>query len=202
MLADLTNGDKLDTHLKPLILSGKAIRASSFCVVHQKHCRIDNQVAMMHIAGTPCTAHSAMGLRDQEKALAFAHFLCWCGQRRLIQEPIVVQECVDTFPRSVFHELLDMYDWCFDVLSPVQYAWPVTRTRQWAVPLGAAQSFSFILHLSLSCQIVSGTPLSEQLRGRHKAKTLGFRSLLHNFAPMFYESCVADWSIFFWESGT
>ena len=89
---------------------------------------------------------------------------------------------MDTFPRSVFHELLDMCDWCFDALSPVQYAWPVTRTRQWAVPLGAAQSFSFTLHLSLSCQIVSGTPLSEQLRGRHKAKTLGFRSLLHNFA--------------------
>lgn len=38
------------------------------------------------------------------------------------------------------------------------------------------------------------------LRGRHRDKTLGFRSVLDSFAHRFQRKCDADWQIYFWEN--
>ena len=106
----------------------------AFCLVHGHECDItESGVANIHCAGTPCTAYSPIGLMDKETAISFAYFLTWIGLRLASQEPIVIQECTDTFPRSEFVDLLPMYDWCFHVICPSGFGWPVRRHRQWAV---------------------------------------------------------------------
>ena len=105
----------------------------AFCQCHNAQCQIVPNVANIHIAGTPCTAASTMGLRDNELALSFGHFLTWIAQRRLCQEPILVQENVGEFDRNHLITLLPMYDWTFAIVSPCQVGWPVRRARQWCV---------------------------------------------------------------------
>ncbi len=73
------------------------------------------------------------GAQEKEKALSFAHFIIRCGIRRLLQEPILVHECVDSFPRDIISELLPMYDSTWAIVSPHQHGWPIRRVRQWAV---------------------------------------------------------------------
>lgn len=108
----------------------------AYCVVHDRECSICDNIAHTHIAGTPCTAYSTAGLMDAETAESYAHFLCWAGLRRKTQEPVIVQECTDGFPRSEFDKLLPMYAWSFAILDPITFGWPVRRRRQWCVYLG------------------------------------------------------------------
>ena len=124
---------------------------------------------MLHLAGTVCVAHSSMGDQEREQAISFAHFLVWCGLRRRLEEPLIVHECVDSFPREQVTELLDMYDWVWSIMSPHQHGWPIKRVRQWAV-------------------------------GRRKVKTLGFRTLLNIFTPLFTRVKKCGWELFFWEN--
>lgn len=124
---------------------------------------------MLNLAGHVCCAHSAMGPLDREQALSFAHFLIYCGLRARLQEPIVVTENVDSFPREEVEGMLDMYDWSWSILSPHQFGWPIRRVRQWGI-------------------------------GRHKVKTLAYRSLLNIFTGMFSRQKSCDWTMFFWEN--
>ena len=105
------------------------------CEVHNGTCSVVPKVAMMHLAGTPCTAVSSYGLRDFDVAMSFAHFLTWVGIRRKFLEPIIVQENVDEFDRDLLVSLLPEYDWTFSIISPCQFGWPVRRIRQWCVRL-------------------------------------------------------------------
>ena len=105
----------------------------AFCVIHQRDCPVDSEVAMMHLAGTPCTAASTMGLHNFDHAMSYAHLLAWAGVRRRCQEPIIVQENVLEFDRDRLVELLPQYDWTFEAISPCQLGWPVRRARQWCV---------------------------------------------------------------------
>ena len=127
----------LHSHRAQIIM----IARKAFCILHGRECSVTDHVAAIHIAGTPCTAYSPIGLMDKETAISFAHFLTWVGLRITCQEVVVVQECTDTFPRSVFHELLPMYDWCFMVICPTMFGWPVRRPRQWCVYLQHASDF-------------------------------------------------------------
>ena len=106
------------------------------CLVHDRNCPIDACVAMIHIAGTECTAASTFGLRNFDQAMSYAHLVCWLGLRRRCQEPINIQENVKEFDRMLLVENLPMYDWSFDCISPCQLGWPVRRVRQWCVFLG------------------------------------------------------------------
>jgi hypothetical protein len=103
------------------------------CIVHKMECCIGRKVAMLNVSGTICTGHSAMGLNERDTAMTWAYFLVWCGLRRLAQEPLIIQECVDSFPREKMAALLPMYDLSWHVLSPHHYGWPVKRVRQWCV---------------------------------------------------------------------
>ena len=38
------------------------------------------------------------------------------------------------------------------------------------------------------------------MRGRHKTRTLGFRSLLNIFADMFHCARLYTWDVFFWQN--
>ena len=140
----------------------------SWCVEHERECDIGTLIGMVNIAGTVCTAHSAMGVLEREQSLSFGHFLVWAVLRRVLQEPLLVQECVDSFPREMLTDILDMYDWCFSIVSPHQHGIPVRRVRQWAI-------------------------------GRHKSKTLCYRTLPNIFTNVFTRPKQCDWTIYFWE---
>ena len=109
------------------------IARSAWCVAHRKHCAVDGEIANIHCAGTPCTAHSTIGLQEREQARSWAHFVIWIGMRLLLQEPILIQENVPGFPRHLLVQYLPMYHWEFVVLNPLQLGWPIKRDRQWAV---------------------------------------------------------------------
>ena len=134
--------------LKDLVTNNKALKATlkSWCVIHGKHCQV-KQGANLHVAGTPCTADSSMGLQEGKDSLPFCFFLTWAAMRIVLGEPIIIQECVDAFDRASFTEFLGMYDWTFVVLSPAQFGWPIARNRQWAVFLD--QFSIFILYVMI-----------------------------------------------------
>ena len=95
-----------------------------------------SKVAKHHIAGTPCTAYSFAGLMDGETAASYGYFLCWCGLRAEIEEPVILQECTEDMPRDDFLLLLPMYHWDFILMCPTQFGHPIRRRRQWAVSFG------------------------------------------------------------------
>ena len=105
-----------------------------WCLVHQRTCTID-EPADLHIAGTPCTAHSQIGLQEEEQSKAFGYFILWLGMRKKIAEPVIIQENVKSFPRSHFTTYLPEYEWVFTTLNPMEVGWPVQRERQWIVSL-------------------------------------------------------------------
>ena len=122
--------------LKEQVINKRALKTSmkAHCVAHGRLCTPE-EGAMLHVAGTPCTADSPMGLQERQKSLPFCFFLVWAAMRVALGEPIVIQECVDQFDRSIFTEVLGAWDWTFVVLSPIQFGWPIARNRQWAVCL-------------------------------------------------------------------
>jgi site-specific DNA-cytosine methylase len=99
-------------------------------------------VAFIHIAGTPCTAWSDMGLLDGENAISTAYFLVWIGLRLLCEEPIVIQENVVGFPKWLIADLLPMYFVEWIVLSPYSLGWPIERQRQWLVLFGLLANYN------------------------------------------------------------
>ena len=106
---------------------------SAWCLRHGCECSVDDDTAGVHIAGTPCTAHSPIGLLEKEQSMPFAHFIIWLGMRLMIQEPIIVQENVLAFPRNFLAQYLPMYAWEFVALNKLELGWPIKRDRQWAV---------------------------------------------------------------------
>ena len=56
-------------------------------------------------------------------------------------------------------------------------------------------------------QHVHGFPVSHSqrktshchCRGRHKAKTLGFRSIFNIFSQLFFQDVMGDWQIYWWQ---
>ena len=78
----------LSQALRPVLMSGKAIRADAWCYRHRRRCR--HPGARTHIAGTPCTDESLLGSkRGGLDGKTSVFFMSWCGQRRLLQEPIL-----------------------------------------------------------------------------------------------------------------
>ena len=122
---------------------------SAWCEIHQRECSIASQAAFSNMAGTPCTAYSYAGLMDEETAESFAHLLAWAGQRRKVQEPVIVQECTEKFDRTALEKLLPMYTWSYALLNPESFGFPVRRIRQWCVCL------CFRIHHILLCFLLS-----------------------------------------------
>ena len=94
---------------------------------------MQNKVALCHCAGTSCTDFRILGQGAREQGITFAHLLIWAAQRKLLQEPIIVQENVTTFPLLLLTELLPEWEWTAGILSPADLGWPIRRDRQWAV---------------------------------------------------------------------
>ncbi|CAK9105631.1 unnamed protein product [Durusdinium trenchii] len=131
-LPELQKNNQLTSVLMPVVRDTptKAILMDAWCVKHGKTCSVQDKIADVHVAGTTCCAFSAIGDGQGESAMSHAHFLVWCGQRAVLQEPIIIQENVVAFPREALMLMLPMYEWVFGVLDPVQLGWPIRRERQ------------------------------------------------------------------------
>ena len=122
----------IDSVLIPLIMKGQATKASGFCVRHNRVCQA--HVADVHIAGTPCVAYSprgsGLGLEDRTVLV----YLAWCSQRRLLEEPWIVQENVEGFDTEHLRSMLgDKYEIVYCILNPSSFGWPVQRVRKYHV---------------------------------------------------------------------
>lgn len=74
-----------------------------------------------------------MGAGEGLNGFTIVATVTWTALRRRIQEPIIVQECVEEFEQWVLLEELPMYyvDYC--ILSPSDLGWPISRRRKWCV---------------------------------------------------------------------
>ena len=98
---------------------------------------------------------SLKGKRLAELGPTFVVFLCWCSQRLLLQEDIVVQENVPLFPAELLHRFLGCQYFVESVVfGPNELGWGVQRRRRWSVL-------------------------------RHKYKTVAWKSPLNLFASLF-----------------
>lgn len=77
---------------------------------------------------------------------------------------------------------INSYVWHHDIVVPMYQC---------------SYSYCFAIVLWICC--FSNSHAVVRLRGRHKEKTLGFRSVLDSFAHKFQRVCATDWQIFFWE---
>lgn len=106
---------------------------TAHCAKHGRLCSVENKIADLHLAGTTCTGFSTIGSGQGEAAESHGHFICWAGQRAVLQEPLLVQENATTFPREALTTTLPMYDWIASNLSPDNLGWPIRRERQYMV---------------------------------------------------------------------
>lgn len=106
------------------------------CGIHGIRCNVvKHGAALLHTAGTPCIDFSEMGDKMGLLGMTMAYLLTWTAQRRQIQEPIIVQECVAGFSDWILLDELPMYfvDWV--IFSPRDLGWPIARRRKWCVRL-------------------------------------------------------------------
>ena len=104
---------------------------TAWCLKHQRQCSL--RTACTHVAGTSCTDFSIIGKCERELGATYSYFLIWVAHRKILQEPVIVQENVTTFPRETLQRLLPEYEWTFGVVSPDFLGWPIRRDRQWCV---------------------------------------------------------------------
>ena len=115
--------------LTPLIMSGRAVQSTGFCLRHNKSCAL--KTCRRHIAGTSCKPFSrrgaGLGVCDGD----ILYTLSWVALRRLLQESDVTQENVRSFPVKVIADLLsDLYHVDSCVMEAIDFGSPCARARQ------------------------------------------------------------------------
>ena len=76
--------------LAPILASGRAVKSSSFCLVHQRHCCL--KTAKRHVAGTSCVPYSKRGSGLALMDFNTVYSLCWIGLRMMLQEADITNE--------------------------------------------------------------------------------------------------------------
>lgn len=121
----------MDT-LWEVVHSGRALDQASMCLRHRRACPISS--ARMHVAGTPCTDWSELGLRQGTNGASAAAFMCWVAMRRCLQEAYIVQENVSSFPTTLLDRFLgDMYFIDVSVEDAQDYGTPARRERRYSI---------------------------------------------------------------------
>lgn len=151
--------------MAPVIASGNAMTRFAPCLRHGRMCGM--QVAKRHVAGTSCTAFSAIGARQAAADGTIVYFLAWVGMRLLLQEPEVVQENVKAFDTSLIARFLGhLYFIDSVILDPTEFGWASARERKWT-------------------------------KCRHRAKILSEISPLSRFVLRFHRACKMSWREYF-----
>ena len=119
--------------LGPAVKAGKAVVGEAWCYRHRRVCTYPS--CTVHVAGSSCTNHSAMGDGISVDGHTSIPKLAWMGMRRLKREPVVLVENVANFPESMLTEYLgDLYTIRVVKLcaSPL---WPQRRLRKFILML-------------------------------------------------------------------
>ena len=91
-------------------------------------------MASIHIAGTPCTDWSSMGTQSGAGGLTMVFLFAWIGLRRLVQEPVIIQENVTKFCVSYLEKFIgDLYFIDVSVEQSGDFGVPCMRERQFIV---------------------------------------------------------------------
>lgn len=158
--------DKAIPVLSPLILQGNAVRSDGWCLRHNRRCRI--RTATRHIAGTICVGFSQRGTGLATADVTMIPTLCWLAQRRLCQEPEVLQENVRGCPPELFYKhLSDIYHMEVFSVDSVAFGWACGRERQF-------------------------------MKFRHRGKIMSSVSPCSRFMRRFYRACQYSWREHFW----
>ena len=71
---------------------------------------------------------------SKEDGKTYLFFLCWCSMRLRLQESMVLQENVSSFPTRLLQQLLGgMYFVQECILNPAHFGFPVVRERKWVL---------------------------------------------------------------------
>ncbi|CAK9044482.1 Uncharacterized protein (Fragment) [Durusdinium trenchii] len=90
--------------LAPIILEGKAVKDSAYCLNHGKVCKL--RVARRHIAGTSCVGFSQKGSGLMLADPSIVHTLCWIALRLHCCEADITQENVARCPVDLFSRFM------------------------------------------------------------------------------------------------
>ena len=116
-----------------VLLSSCHLR-ESYCLVHKQTCALTRfGCGLLHVAGTPCIDYSLMGTQQGSEGPTTGSVMAWTGQRKVIQEPVIIAECVVEFGEWVYLDALPMYFVDYTILSPSDLGWPIARQRKWCV---------------------------------------------------------------------
>lgn len=111
------------------LIMASASLGCAWCVRHGAYCKAER--ADLHVAGTPCVAHSSFGLRGGFDDPVNQVFYAWALQRIALKEPHIIHENVEDFGEEVMTQLLGKwYRWTRVVVTPLELGWPTRRTRQ------------------------------------------------------------------------
>ena len=79
-----------------------------FCRIHGQRCRL--HATDIHVAGSPCIAHSSFGLQKGMEDRRAKYFLIWCALMRTLGMPVIIHENVERFGVAPLETHLgDMY---------------------------------------------------------------------------------------------
>ncbi len=116
--------------------------ATGACETHHRLCplyadaRQQEGGITMNVAGTPCVAWSAIGLRGQDSHSSHVLFLSWLAERLAVREHLIVHECTEQFPAAMIAEVLgSAYDVYTFLVNPSWMGWPVERLRRYTLCL-------------------------------------------------------------------
>jgi hypothetical protein len=123
------NGEAVSYNmLKPVILSGKAMKAQAHCLVHGRECKAN--IGKHHEAGSTCVDWSVQGSGGREEGPTMEHTMAWIGLIRLLQPATWAHENVKGFPAYILKDnLSDLYEISEALCASQEFGWPDMRER-------------------------------------------------------------------------
>ena len=122
------NPDKAYTAIAPVVRKKLAVNRYAYCYAHRRQCSL--RCADVHIAGTPCTAHSSIGSQKKNADTTVLTFLAWVAIRLLVQEATIVFENVIGFD---VRNLADFFSELYFIdpadTNSVLFGWAGSRPR-------------------------------------------------------------------------
>ncbi|CAL1146289.1 unnamed protein product [Cladocopium goreaui] len=115
--------------LSKMVADGEAVTTRGWCYAHGKYC--DMTMALLHVAGTSCTAYAACGKQQGIRDATILPFLVWIGHRLVLQEPILLHENSKRFPSWLLQRFLGhLYHIEETVAEAADFGQPARRERK------------------------------------------------------------------------
>ena len=118
------------------LLNAHCYKCKKNCSVIQRPFEEDDGVLRLHVAGVNCYDWSSMGQGSQWLGESLLPFVQWCKERLVMQEDLILVECVLNFDDTMLAELFaEDYDLLTLRVSPTLLGEPVERGRKYMILL-------------------------------------------------------------------